>query len=102
MLMKIELKAKRCQRCSSTSRIMTDMSEHLGEQTRQNEEEEGQDSALEKETQRRNTWSRLLLTDKQGTQLSNFDSNNCIFLISSLMLVLVRGNREKRGVVSKI
>ena len=38
MLVKIELKAKRCQRCSSTSRIMTDMSEHLGEQTRQNEE----------------------------------------------------------------
>ena len=41
MLVKMKLKAKRCQRCSSTSHIMTDMSEHLGEQTRQNEERGG-------------------------------------------------------------
>ena len=44
-LMKTELKAKRCERCSciSRSRIMTDVSEHLVEQTRQNGGEEEED-----------------------------------------------------------
>ena len=43
-LMKTELKAKRCERCSSSrSRIMTDVSEHLVEQTRQNGGKEEED-----------------------------------------------------------
>ena len=48
---------------------MTDVSEHLVEQTRQNiaekEEEEEEDSG-EGNAEMRNTWSRLLLTDRQG------------------------------------
>ena len=89
--MKMELKAKSSITCSSTSRIITDTSEHLGERR------------TGKKWRRRYTWSRpLLTTDKQqqeDTELANLllGSNKCPFLTFTLVLVLVWGNRARRG-----
>ena len=56
-----------------------------------------------KKRRRRNTWScPLPTTDKQqqeDTQLANIllGSNKCLFLTFTLVLVLVGGNRARRG-----